>query len=577
MRVPSYVDNTVGVGAMWYSPLPMDAECPYDDNTEDQTVQYGFWEKPYGYESRSDAVNWALVLEPAYAGSKLELYSGGELLGTWEGLVAGLNYANTVTGARNPGAQYMRVIDPSGSIVLTASGGECAYQSTQCLRAIYDLNFEVLPFIQPTGETDLATCDVIYVGGAAIPGNIDDEFTYTGDISLPAISEEVPFETTSDYTAGMTLQTVSKQDQNFVVDFTLVGSPSSWDIEDFCGTSTDCIGDLAEFLFYQIIQAGGPFQTTLRRDLPSKDNRHFQFHPAWKPASNSTNSTCSTVHCKLVAEAPIDVWVLVGNGTHQGKYHELHFLQTHRSYGYRGATGYLLPENHTTTDHTTTNTTHTLLKRYGSQVGGYKVSPLASDKTIYAHFLSDQRHNLEFDTITAQNGGVDNTIQTMGQGVDDTVRETMFPAFCFGLDVTTSFDPVTGLILLANGQQASELAIDQIEDDLASCAFNTTTPISFVCYPNASLIDTSLQDDPDEELTTTIPTYRRSLPLHDFQLDSRTATSGSGNSYVITDVLNPSGPTIMFQTPSYPNGMNGGETWLSSITRKFPDACASEH
>jgi len=59
-------------------------------------------------------------------------------------ITAGLNYGSI--SSRNPRVQYVQPVDSSGNVLMTATGGECIYESGDCARGIYDMNFEVLAF-----------------------------------------------------------------------------------------------------------------------------------------------------------------------------------------------------------------------------------------------------------------------------------------------------------------------------------------------------------------------------------------------------------------------------------------------
>jgi len=68
------------IGAMWYTALPIDAACPFDDGIINGSIGELFWGKPFGFDSGVDAVNWALVVSPLSAGSTLQVFSGGILM-----------------------------------------------------------------------------------------------------------------------------------------------------------------------------------------------------------------------------------------------------------------------------------------------------------------------------------------------------------------------------------------------------------------------------------------------------------------------------------------------------------------
>lgn len=54
--------GTEGAGTMWYRSLPMDAKCSLDDGVINGSMSKLFWEKPFGFDSGGDTVNWAIVI-----------------------------------------------------------------------------------------------------------------------------------------------------------------------------------------------------------------------------------------------------------------------------------------------------------------------------------------------------------------------------------------------------------------------------------------------------------------------------------------------------------------------------------
>jgi len=71
MQIPSISSGLPATGAMWYRALPMNAFCPYDDGIVNGTTAHGFWEKPFGFNSGTDDVSWAIVASAAAVGAKL--------------------------------------------------------------------------------------------------------------------------------------------------------------------------------------------------------------------------------------------------------------------------------------------------------------------------------------------------------------------------------------------------------------------------------------------------------------------------------------------------------------------------
>jgi glucan endo-1,3-alpha-glucosidase len=132
----------IGAGAMWYRSLPADAHCINDDGIVDSAQQ--FFQRPYGWDSISNNINWAIVVPGSVAGSLLKVYSNGQLMHT-STVTTGFNYGSIV--GRNPGTQYIQLVNTAGSVLMTASGGECVFPPGQCLGLIYNMNYNVMPFI----------------------------------------------------------------------------------------------------------------------------------------------------------------------------------------------------------------------------------------------------------------------------------------------------------------------------------------------------------------------------------------------------------------------------------------------
>jgi len=95
------------VGAMWYRPILTTATCDSDSLG-----------KPAGWENALDAVNFAVLLPEGTSGVKINVMSGGKLIGSFAG-IAGLNYG-TVEGMV-AGAQSVQVVGGTGATIAQAS------------------------------------------------------------------------------------------------------------------------------------------------------------------------------------------------------------------------------------------------------------------------------------------------------------------------------------------------------------------------------------------------------------------------------------------------------------------------
>jgi hypothetical protein len=556
MRVPAYIsDNAVGVGAMWYQALPMDAQCPYDDGTENQSAEWGFWEKPYGFDSGRDTVNWAIVLEPAFQGSSLEIYSGGVLMEVVILPDAGLSYGSIST--RNPGPQFMQLKDQSGNIQMSAVGGECVYEPQQCLRFIYDMNFSVVGF--QLGEQD-NFCNTVTIENPPLPADVT--------ISLDIVSAAAPTFPTftampfatgpSLYSAGDTLQTLaSPPNQDIAVDLTLVGSPVVWD-SDFCGDgsgTSDCIVESVEFMVYAINLQGGPVQTTLRRDIPASDFQ-FQYHSQWLPPTTSnsnatTNTTCSTPRCMLLAGAPKHTWTPVGNGTYKGRFHEFHFLHTGTMLGHRVLPGGF-PSANVSIDNTTTNAS-LVGRQYDTHIN------LPHSQLELIEYYTRENEQQGWRTLmSADSAAKLDMPKNTGVAVGNMVSLSNFHEACVTMALN-GVGLVTGLWNIGTNDTATELSNAQAENDTAGCSLSAVTPspppsVTLVCGANLTKIDPTLVDDPDGTEEGNI--WSRSL-LPSNILGLRSASSGQSAPYTIHNYLDPNGVTVTFESATYANGGDG--------------------
>ncbi|KAL2222336.1 putative glucan endo-1,3-alpha-glucosidase agn1 precursor [Thermoascus aurantiacus ATCC 26904] len=91
-------------GAMWYRPVLTTSDCP---------------QKPSGWQSAQDAVNYAVLLPEGSDGFKINVYSNNEQIGSFPA-GAGMN-ARLVLGLQ-AGPQRLEVVDGSGTVVASANG-----------------------------------------------------------------------------------------------------------------------------------------------------------------------------------------------------------------------------------------------------------------------------------------------------------------------------------------------------------------------------------------------------------------------------------------------------------------------
>lgn len=103
--IPPGYDGTdqYAFGALWYRTILMDTECINDDGkiTLSGSNPEQYWEKPPGFDSGLDDVNWAILMPKGTSGYTLNVYSGGSIILSGRTLVIGLNYGRTMAQFRS--------------------------------------------------------------------------------------------------------------------------------------------------------------------------------------------------------------------------------------------------------------------------------------------------------------------------------------------------------------------------------------------------------------------------------------------------------------------------------------------
>lgn len=133
--------DTPAVGALWYKTILQSSTCPENQNA--LVANYSL--PPDGFDTGTDQLNYAVVLESGASGYSLQAYSNGVAL-TPVNLNPGLNYG-AFTGVQ-AGYQRMELLQ-GGAVVLAATGGRCI--SAGCPNCIYNMNPQVIPLIEDTG------------------------------------------------------------------------------------------------------------------------------------------------------------------------------------------------------------------------------------------------------------------------------------------------------------------------------------------------------------------------------------------------------------------------------------------
>ena len=129
--------GATAIGSMWYKTILQSASC--SGATE-----------PNGWSTGSDSLNWAVVLPSGSSGMKVRATSNGAVISTVN-VNPGLNFGSP-TGVQ-AGAQLVELLDSSGKVVMSATGGSCV--SSGCPAGIYNMNYVVVGL--GTGSSS-ATC-----------------------------------------------------------------------------------------------------------------------------------------------------------------------------------------------------------------------------------------------------------------------------------------------------------------------------------------------------------------------------------------------------------------------------------
>ena len=116
--------GATAIGAMWYKTILQSASCS--------------GAQPNGWSTGMDALHWAVVLPSGSSGMKVRATSNGKVLSTVS-VNPGLNFGSATTV--QAGSQLLEVLNSAGSVVMSATGGECI--SSGCPQGFYNMNFQV--------------------------------------------------------------------------------------------------------------------------------------------------------------------------------------------------------------------------------------------------------------------------------------------------------------------------------------------------------------------------------------------------------------------------------------------------
>lgn len=337
---------------------------------------------------------------------------------------------------------------------------------------------------------DSATFDPLCNFGCArgfCPDDVCEEmidFTATTP-DLPTMTQLTPFETPSvSYNAGEYFEYQNPLDIEFNLALYLVGATTTWDDID-CGVEAaegpdgdtlGCIAVTAAWLVYSIYlyegyTSDGVLASTTTTRSQTSSRAHFQVHSEWQPDDN-----CTT-HCLLLARAPFDTWIPIGNGTYNGVFHELHFMHNEKMFGHRafqgGSPGDL-------------SATGTLTTRAG--IGGqFRNKQLVGTRYGFKPFLTHE----DYPWLNDKGNDI-LTTEFIGKSYEDAVASSGgYAAFCEEIRVGATMEIPT---LTTFGQNGVALeSLEKASNDLQACNSTITTSASYVVWPVDGTKTSSIQ------------------------------------------------------------------------------------
>lgn len=129
--------GATAIGSMWYKTILQSASCSGAA-------------QPNGWSTGTDSLSWAVVLPSGSSGMQVRLTSNGNVISKVS-VNPGLNFGSP-TGVQ-AGAQLLEVLNSAGTVVMSATGGECV--SSGCPAGMYNMNYQVAGL--STGSSK-ATC-----------------------------------------------------------------------------------------------------------------------------------------------------------------------------------------------------------------------------------------------------------------------------------------------------------------------------------------------------------------------------------------------------------------------------------
>ncbi|KIM99865.1 hypothetical protein OIDMADRAFT_55762 [Oidiodendron maius Zn] len=311
-------------------------------------------------------------------------------------------------------------------------------------------------------------CNFACARGFCPDGVCDESVDFTSTTpDLPAMTILTPFETTPvSYSAGDYFEYENPSDPEFNLALYLIGAETTWDDID-CGVDAaegpdgdtlGCIAVTVAWLVYSIylyegFTSDGVLASSTTTRSQTSSHAHFQVHSEWQPEDN-----CTT-HCLLLARAPFDTWIPIGNGTYNGIFHELHFIHNEKMFGHRAfqgsssgdllATGTLAPRR--------------ISYKYGK--------PLV---------ITRYGGHLTYKWLDDKENAILNT-EFVGESYENAVASSDYAAFCEEIRVGATMEIPT---LTTFGQNGAALeSSEEAFNNLQACNNTINEPASYVVWP----------------------------------------------------------------------------------------------
>lgn len=281
------------------------------------------------------------------------------------------------------------------------------------------------------------------------------------------------------YVDGNIFTYVYPEDTQFSIDLQIAGPATTW-THVACGSTTgpgdygDTLGCEAmsvAYLFYGIALNEIEQQDT---DIHTRDSAvrglHYQRSEEWAPEGNIST------HHKLISHAPLDTWVIVGNGTYNNVPHEIHFIKHETMTGYR-----VVQEE--------TLDTQGLLRSRGYGLTGHQYFGPTMAAYYQGHAPKSFKDQIDIERIISgpkKPAGVGDFI---GMSVAKASAESGRQQYCAEFTYSTisgdgtRVDDTTEPGVLVWGSTALNASTADFGQSLTKCIEENKTPPEYVIYP----------------------------------------------------------------------------------------------